>query len=523
MKFYTYIRQVGNDILHRYVDEDGNRHVECTPFKPTLYVVRPEDSPYKTLKGDNAHPVEFESMYEANNYRKKFDEVHGNQNYWAQFIREQYPDDIEWDLDKIIIANVDIECFIDDPAAPGGNPLLSPIDAVNAITAITLNVDDKYFVFGSKPYTWDDIPLNAIYSYCETEEELLTKFLDKWMEINPDIVTGWNIDYFDIPYLVGRIGQILGGGDVTKLSPACRDIIKQPVTVRSHREGNGVDVYIMGVVSFDYLKMYKTFTFKLQERYTLDHIAYVELKRKKLDYSEVGNLDDLYHNNYKKYIDYNVVDTELVRKIDDKKQLIEQALTLVYMTKIQHGDVFGQIKFWDTIIYNELMDNNIVVPPQVYTEKSEKYEGAYVLEPVVGMHDWIASFDLDSMYPHLMMQYNISPETLINVDFLESSTNPAAKELLKHWDTENKVIKVDIEDLINGNSKFTPLLNAMNLSMAANGALFTNEYYGILPKLVDKFYDMRIGKKKGMLDAYSEIERLKNELKRRDEQFEDVP
>ena len=171
---------------------------------------------------------------------------------------------------------------------------------------------------------------------------------------------------------------------------------------------------IGGVSQLDYLDLYKKFTYKAQESYRLDYIASVELGQKKLDHSEFDTFKDFYTNGWQKFVEYNIIDVELVDRLEDKMKLIELALTMAYDAKVNYEDVFYQVRMWDTIIYNYLKRRNIVIPPKERSDKAEKYAGAYVKEPIPGKYDWVVSFDLNSLYPHLIMQYNISPETLLN-------------------------------------------------------------------------------------------------------------
>ena len=167
-----------------------------------------------------------------------------------------------------------------------------------------------------------------------------------------------------------------------------------------------------GITVIDYLDLYKKFTYTNQESYRLDHIAFVELGERKLDHSEFDTFKDFYTGNWQKFIEYNIRDVELVDRMEDKMKLIELALTMAFDAKVNFTDVFFQVRTWDAIIYNYLKKKNIVIPPKERSEKDSQYAGAYVKEPIPGKYDWVVSFDLNSLYPHLIMQYNISPETL---------------------------------------------------------------------------------------------------------------
>jgi DNA polymerase elongation subunit (family B) len=153
------------------------------------------------------------------------------------------------------------------------------------------------------------------------------------------------------------------------------------------------------------------------------------LDETKLSFDEYDNLHQLYKLDYQKFIDYNIKDVHLVLALEDKLKLIELALTLAYDTKSNFGDVFAQTRMWDALIYNYLLDKNIVVPPRRVSKKSEAFEGAYVKDPQVGLHDYVASFDLNSLYPHLIMQYTVSPENIIDRSYIEERKRKLIEEI----------------------------------------------------------------------------------------------
>lgn len=498
--FYTYVNQLGDGVIHRYIDDEGNRHTEFANVTPELFVPSPKSSIYRGIRKETLSKIDFESIGDARDFIANHEDISnmkifGNTNWWAQFIQQNYTGEINWELEHLVIANLDIEVLIDDPDNPGKNPIENPIDAVNRITAITVEVNGNYVVFGSKPYTGDGLTSKMVHTYYQTEEELLTGFLQYWRELEPDIVTGWNINYFDIPYLIGRIRDKLGNKMVKYLGPSAAKYTDRTIRIKEFSNGRGVDVSILGLSCLDYLEMYKKFTYKMRERYSLDFIANVELGIRKIDYSEYGNLDGLYEQNYNLYIDYNIRDVEIIEKLDNKLNLMMLIMTLTYMCHIRHEDVFSQVRMWDTLIYNRLMEDNIIIPPKVEFKKDEKYEGAYVRDPKIGMHDWVVSFDLNSLYPHLIMQYNISPEMLVNETFDDDT-----------W--------FNINDLVNGTADLS-FLKEHGLSMTANKAFFKRDEQGFLAEIMDHLYSQRKSVKKGMLQAESEVEMIKGILKER--------
>ena len=311
---------------------------------------------------------------------------------------------------------------------------------------------------------------------------LLAIFLTFWEKLDPDIVTGWNIEGFDIPYLVNRISKLLGEKEARRLSPF-KWIKKKEMTKFNRIE----TLYeLVGIATLDYLHLYKKFTYSQQESYRLDHIAFVELGERKLDYSEMENLHQLYKLDYQKFIDYNIKDVELVDKIEDKMKLIEMALAIAYDAKVNYNDTFTQVTMWDVLIHNYLMSKNIVIPPKEETIKNSAFAGAYVKEPQVGMHDWVMSFDLNSLYPHLIMQYNISPETMVEDDWL---------------------VDVKVDDIID-----RKVDSHEHHAMAANGRYFRKDKQGFLPEMMERMYTERKSYKKKMLEAEAELELINKRL-----------
>jgi DNA polymerase elongation subunit (family B) len=222
----------------------------------------------------------------------------------------------------------------------------------------------------------------------------------------------------------------------------------------------------------------------------------VELGETKLVYDEYDNISDFYKNDFQKFVEYNIHDVTLVEKLEAKLKLIELAVALAYNAGVNFSDVFSQVKTWDVIIYNYLLKNKIVVPPKKHSSKDEQFAGAYVKDPIVGMHDWVVSFDLNSLYPHLIMQYNISTETI----------------------TKDGKFKITPMGILN-NEKETLDVIAMHrkkdLSVAANGTTYIKTKRGFLPDLMDNMYKDRKMFKGKMIDAQKELELVNAELKRR--------
>ena len=407
VNFYTDVRCLGNNILFRGI-VDGKRVNSRIEYSPSLYLPTRRKSEYKTLFDEPLERKLFGDIREARDYIKQFDgvsnalNIYGNTRYEYAYIAENYPGMVEWDLNLLRIAIIDIEV-----GSENGFP--EPEDANEPITAICVKfVGGKTYVFGCGDYVTQG---DEIYVKCVDEWTLCKRFLQLWSSDYPDIVSGWNVEFFDIPYLVNRLTKILGEKEVKSLSPW--KYISKKNSVVMGRELSTYD--IAGVDCLDYIQLYKWYSpeGKSQESYKLDNIANIELGEKKLSYDEYDNLHELYRLNFQKFIEYNIKDVMLILKMDEKLKLLELAVTLAYDTKSNFTDVFAQTRMWDALTYNYLLERNIIVPPKEIKEKDSAFEGAYVKDPLIGRHRWIAAFDLDSLYPHLMMQYSISPENLV--------------------------------------------------------------------------------------------------------------
>ena len=476
MRFYTNIQMVGNNFLVREY-ENGQKKIYKEEYQPTLFVKSKKESKWKTLEGDNVEPIQPGTIRDCREFYKKYDGVdgfpiYGNERYVYQYISDKYPEEeIKFDISKISLVTMDIEVQAED-----GFPDPESCSEEMLTISIQDNATKQIITWGRKPYQVTQ--KNVTYHHHSDEVGMLNAFLYWWSNNTPDVITGWNVRLYDIPYLCGRISRIMGEKKMKILSPW--GLVSQDEAYISGRKFNVFD--IAGLTTLDYLELYKKFTYKAQESYRLDYIAQVELGQKKLDHSEFDTFKDFYRGNWKKFVDYNIIDVELVDRLEDKMKLIELALTMAYTAKVNYVDVMYQVRMWDTIIYNYLKRRNIVIPPKDRSEKDSKFAGAYVKEPIPGKYDWVVSFDLNSLYPHLIMQYNISPETLL------PEKHPAA--------TVDRILNEEISfELYKDNA------------VCANGAMYRKDVKGFLPELMEKMYAERVIFKKRMLQAKQEYEK----------------
>jgi DNA polymerase elongation subunit (family B) len=469
---------VGDHFLVRGY-ENGQHFATREKFYPTLFVAAKKKTKYKTLEGEYVESIDPGTVRECREFIKRYDgvdnfKIYGNDRYIYQYISEKYPEEeIKFDTTKIKISTIDIEV-----KAENGFP-----DVESAAEEVLLITVQDYTT--KQIRTWGQGPFNnkqqnVIYKQFRTEYELLNDFINWWMieDNTPEVVTGWNSELYDMPYLVRRIDRILGEKLMKRLSPW--GLVTERETIIMGRKHISYDVG--GITQLDYLNLYKKFTYKAQESYRLDYIASVELGQKKLDHSEFDTFKDFYTKGWQKFVEYNIIDVELVDRMEDKMKLIELAIVMAYDAKANYADVFSQVRMWDTIIYNYLKKRDIVIPPKVRSDKNEKYAGAYVKEPIPGKYDWVVSFDLNSLYPHLIMQYNISPETLLE------ERHPSA--------TVDRILNQEINfELYSDNA------------VCANGSMYRKDRRGFLPELMDKIYKDRTVYKKKMLQAKQQYEK----------------
>ena len=491
--FYTSVICVGNNIFYRGVK--NNRSVKLKiAYKPTIFLPVNKPTEWKNLQNEYLDKLTLDSIRECRDYVQRYKDVdnfkiYGNTRYEYAYIADEFKGAIEWDQTKINIAIIDIEV-----GSENGFP--DPYKANEPITAIavkTVGGNMKVYGCGDFNNQRDDVA----YFKCRDEYDLCKRFLEDWQLNTPDIITGWNTRFFDIPYLINRFTKILGESEMKTLSP-WGYINERKMVVRG-REMIEYDIY--GISSLDYIELYRWYApgGKSQDSYRLDNIAQVELGEGKISYDEFENLHQLYRLNYQKFIEYNIKDVELILKLEDKLKLIELALTLAYDTKSNFNDVFAQTRMWDAIIYNYLLERNIVVPPNETSVKDGAFEGAYVKDPQIGVHDYVASFDLNSLYPHLMIQYNISPETIVEVRDYDANM----REIVSNGVSVDKLL-----------IKSVNLSNLSGVTITPNGQFFRTNKQGFLPKMLEEMYEDRKKFKKMMISAKQEYEKEKDESKK---------
>ena len=479
--FWTNISLDRNDLLVIGY-QDGKRFKNRVPAHPHLYVDdKTGTSKFRTIDGKCVKRIDFDNVRQIMKYRNSYENTHGFNLYGLQtakswhyiyydYIQEHWLNEVKYDASLINTVVLDIEVAADE-----GFPSIE--HASKPVTAISLQAGKAVAVFGCGDFVSQNS--NHIYFKCQDEKELLKKFVDIWSKMDIDVVTGWNTEVFDIPYLINRITNVCGREIAKRLSPW--RILDQNSRLKAMTGNEGWD--IVGINSIDYLAAYKKFTYTQQESYSLDNIAHVELGERKLDYSEYDGLMGLYKNNYQKFIEYNIKDVELVKRLDDKMKLLELMYAIAYDAKVNLNDAFTSVRLWDVMINNYLIKKNIVVPKVSNQDKERQNVGGYVKDPIRGLQKWVVSFDLNSLYPHLIMQYNISPETY-------KGLHPK---------------RTSVDDILKG--AYDNIDNPDDCTIGGSGAMYSKDFKGFLPALMERTYNDRLVWKNKMIKAQKQYEK----------------
>lgn len=495
MKFYTNVAQRGDKLLVLGYDEAGRRVKKEVAYKPRLYVKRPQGDAV-SLFGDSLERIDFDSISDAREFQDNYRDVSGFHlfgfNDWKYtYIHDLFPNDVPYAPSEIQTGVLDIE--VD---TVGGYPKMETANKM--ITAITLHVRGKYHVWAMGEVNRDQ-PEDVVWHLFDNEKSMLMDFINFWSspDCDIDILTGWNVEGFDLPYMYRRLEAVLGTTFAKKLSPW--GIVRERTF--KGKFGKEVESYdIIGLTVLDYLNLYQKFTYVQQPTYKLDHIGYVELGENKVDYRAEGyeSLADLYTRNHKLYIDYNIKDVGLVLRLDQKLGFISQACAIAYMAHVNIDDALTSVLLWDVICYNYLSNQGIVVPMKRSNTKNEPIVGAYVKEVVPGRYDWVTSVDLTSLYPHLIMGYNISPETYVRKVQIGDG----------YITGDDQSIFSYVSHIVNGNAaeEIKSFSEDGTYAVAGNGALFKKDRKGFLSVLMERMFEDRKAAKKKMLAAASRVQ-----------------
>jgi DNA polymerase elongation subunit (family B) len=480
MKFYTACAIKGNKILVRGY-KNGVRFTDSVSFKPSLFIKSDKETKYKTLNGIGVKRMVFDTLYDCREFLKQYEDlndspIYGNTDFVTQYLLETYESEVVYDLSQIKIAYFDIETETE-----GGFPdLRNPNEKINIIG---VRISGVNYAITEKQVSIPNCKLILVSS----EKELIQKFFELLRKEDIDVLTGWNVKLFDIPYIIGRARLFFDDKEIQSWLPF--NLIKE-------RETNigGTDYRLFefpGYTTLDYMDLYKKFSGTSQESYALNFIAKAELDEQKLDYAEYGSLREFYTKDFQRFAEYNIQDVELIEKLENKLRLIDLAVSIAYEAKIPFDVVFFATRIWGTICCDYLLRKDIIPPIQTSYAKDDQFVGAYVKDVAPGLYKNVVSFDATSLYPSIIMGWNISPETCIKKD-----ASLSADDFLR---SKKKQIPSLVEEA-----------SDQNACLACNGSMFTNNILGFIPILIERTFNQRKEAKNKMLELEKEYEHSKD-------------
>lgn len=485
MRFYTNVINRGKNIYVRGWAE-GKRWNEVIPYRPRLFVENRKQLTagkwVDMMSGKQLAQMDFDSIYDAKDFIKQYDglsdyHIYGSTDWVGQYIYDTFPNEIHSDLSHVNVLFMDIE-------VDSKNGYASVNSAENEVISITICMRGKYYVLGLVDFKVPE-GKNAQYHKCSSERELLAIFLQCWEKADPDVVTGWNTNGYDLPYLINRISLVFGEEECKKLSPWRKMPFLKDAIGKAGRKT--IKPYIDGVACLDYYDLYTNgkFVQSQREEYTLDYISRYELGSEKTDYSQYGSLAKFYEQNPQLFIEYNIHDVELVVALDAKLKFLELVYSMAYDAKVNYQDTLGSVFIWENIIRNHQMSKGMVAPlKRDVGEKSQSIVGGYVKNPNPGMYHWVVTFDASSLYPSLIRQLNISPETLQGVMYSVDRSNLDGIG----WEAARA------------------LAQEKNWTIASNGAAFDVERSGCLPELMYVYYQKKSEASRLQIEAEKELQ-----------------
>jgi len=486
MKFYKNVFLEKNYLLTKEYKNNKDVYTKVK-YEPSIFMEDNEGFYYEPITKHKLKKHTFTSIYDYYAYVKKYQDIsnyklYGNKDFRSCWLADNYAE-TKFDVEKIKpclnIINIDIEVVSQD-----GFP--KPEDALAPLCLITLGNlykgdDEKFITLGLRPIQDKSIEEDTTYIFCKDEKELLKKFIEVWQSLNVDIVTGWNVGDFDITYLINRMKRVFKFSTAYKnlwLGLSSWGVIKEHTKSQYVFGTKQITKYytIAGVTIFDYLSIYKKYIFKNRPSYSLDSISQIELGEGKIEYSnDYLSLNNLYEENYDLYVKYNIQDVALVNKLDKKLKFMDMVLHLIYDAVMPYDNVLLPTKMWEQIIFKYYKKHKLVMLYNTYTNNEDsEYIGAYVKEVIPNKYLWIMAFDIDSLYPNIIVQQNISFETYCPQEY---------SKIINPNDIEN-----ESEEEIKTRNEY---LKEKNVTFTLNSVEYTKETCGILPTLIKEIYKER--------------------------------
>ena len=472
-------------------DENGKRVTVKSTYEPYIYLETNNAPDAMSLFNTKLKKKRFKNQYDRSRYLKdnKVTRVFENFGVYQQFLLDAYwqeNEKPEFTKHQLKVHFIDIETYSPD-AFPDPQ---DPNDTINIITIFD-TISKKFYSWGLKPYT-AKTP-DVVYVACKTEEELLRKFVDFFSKDYPDILSGWNSEFFDIPYVINRVNKVLGEDAMKRLSPI-GSLRSRTFMGKYGREQ--VKWHIEGLSCVDYLDIYKRFCQTLRESYKLDAIGEIELQERKIDYGD-QNLTELADGDWDTFVDYNIQDVNLLVRLEQKLQYIQLLRMIAYAGLTTFEGALGSLSVITGLcsIRARLKDKRI---PTFIKDVKEgtKNAGAYVADPQQGFQEHIVSLDANSLYPNTMITLNLSPETKVG-------------KITDKTDTTVTIKHVNGQTFTLSNEKFAAFVKQEEIAISRAKILFSQKEKGIIPDTIDYYYSKRVEVKKELTKAKKKALTLK--------------
>jgi DNA polymerase elongation subunit (family B) len=455
-------------------DSEGKRIAVDTTFEPYIYLETNNKPDCTSIFNTKLKKKKFRNQAERSRYLKdnKITRIFENLNIQQQYLIDSFWEESEkpeFNNNPIRVLFIDIETY-----SPDEFP--KPEDPTHPINVITVyDTVRKHFVtWGLKAYHVKKE--HTTYIHCRSEKELLSRFLNFFISDYPDILSGWNSEFFDVPYIINRITRILGEDETKKLSPVG---YIRPIVFKGRFGREQVHWHIEGVSCVDYLDIYKRFCPVLRESYKLDAIGQVELGEKKIDYGDT-NLASLADDNWELFIDYNIQDVNLLVRLEEKLQYLKLLRMIAYAGLTTFEGALGSLSVITGLCAIRARTRNQRIPTfnkEVHSD--EQNAGAYVGDPLKGFQKNVVSFDANSLYPNVMITLNLSPETKVGV-------------IVDKTDNEITIQHVNGQTFKLSNHHFVEFVKKEKIAISKAKVLFTQKEKGVIPETVDHFYKKRV-------------------------------
>jgi len=471
-------------------DTNGTRIVTDCSYNPYVYVETKKETNFKSIFQTNLKKKIFRSQADRRRFidssglTRIFENIRAEQQFLINTFYTKHTDP-DFNKQPLKTFFIDIETY-----SPNDFP--HPETSLDPINVITIydSLRDHFISWGTKKLNKNI--KNCTYAYCTSEAQMLDCFLNYVEQDHPDVLTGWNSEFFDLPYIISRINKILGEDDVKRLSPVGNVYSMSQQGLFGKMQTRW---FISGVACIDYLDIYKKFSVGLRESYKLDAIAEEELGEKKIDYGNT-NLSGLADEDWQTFVEYNVQDVNLLVKMEDKLRYLELLRMLAYTGLTSLESAMGTLSVITGSCVIRAKQDNVIIPTFIKDGSGDKYEGAYVGEPQRDFQENIVSFDANSLYPNTMITLNLSPETKVGriIDTSEDGIE------IKH--INGKVFKLT-------NEKFLKFVKDEKISISRAKILFSQKTKGIIPDIVDRLYQNRVDVKKDLNKYKRKLSKMK--------------